>query len=459
MPFDSQPAIQYAHQNRERFLSELRELVAIPSVSTDPEKKSAMKTAADWLVAKLVKLGFENVTIYPTPGHPVVFGEWLKAGPDAPTVLVYGHYDVQPPEPLELWTSDPFKGEVKNEILFGRGSSDMKGQIIACTSAIESILNSGPISVNIKFLLEGEEEIGSPNLAAFMSAHKDLLKSDLALNPDAGMIAPDLPTIVFGLRGLAYFEVRVYGADHDLHSGLFGGIVHNPAQVLCELVAGMHDGQGRVTLPGYYDHVRPLTSEEREELKRLPMTDAYYQAATGAKGLSGENGYSAVERGTARPTLEVNGLLSGFTGAGSKTVLPAWAMAKISMRLVPDQDPAEVHQQLKAYLEQHAPADVRWELIDMAGGRAVITDRNTPATHALEDALETVWGKRPVFKREGGSIPVVVEMQEILGLPSLLTGFAMPDDNAHAPDEKLHLPTWYKGIDALVHFFYNLAAK
>jgi acetylornithine deacetylase/succinyl-diaminopimelate desuccinylase-like protein len=459
MPFDSQPAVRYAHQNQARFLTELKELVAIPSVSTDPEKKTIMKSAANWLAARLNTLGFDHVTIFQTPGHPVVFGEWLKAGPSAPTVLIYGHYDVQPPEPLELWTTDPFKSEVRDDILYGRGSSDMKGQIIATMAAIEAIMRTGSLPVNVKYLLEGEEEIGSTNLPAFMAAHKELLKSDLALNPDAGMIGADLPTIVYGLRGLAYFELRVFGPEHDLHSGLFGGIVHNPGQVLCELIAGMHEAQGRVTLPGYYDSVRPVTAEEREELRRLPLDDAFYKAASGASGLSGEVGYSAVERGSARPTLEVNGLLSGFTGEGSKTVLPARAMAKISMRLVPDQDPAEVHRQLKAYLEQHAPADVRWELTAMAGGRAVVTDRDTPATQALANAFFSVWGKRPVFKREGGSIPVVVDMQAILGIPSLLTGFALPDDNAHAPNEKLNLPTWYKGIDALVYFFYNLAAK
>ena len=332
----------------------------------------------------------------------------------------------------------------------------MKGQIIATLSALEAIKEtSGTYPVNLKFLIEGEEEIGSPSLPAFMEANKELLACDAALNPDAGMIAPDVPTIVYALRGLAYFELRVYGPSSDLHSGLYGGVVHNPAQALCELIAGMHDNQGRVTLPGYYDSVRELSAQERQELARLPMDEVYYQGQTGVPQVWGEAGFSPIERVGARPTLEVNGLYSGFIGKGSKTVLPAYAMAKISMRLVPDQDPAEVHQQLRRFLEERAPKTVRWELTAMQGGTASISDLNHPATQALAAALETVWGKRPVYKREGGSVPVVAEMQKLLSVESVLTGFGLPDDNLHAPNEKLHLPTWYKGIDALVHFFYN----
>ena len=332
----------------------------------------------------------------------------------------------------------------------------MKGQILASIAAIDSILKVGALPVNIKFMIEGEEEIGSMNLPDFMQNHRDLLSCDIVLNPDSGMIAADIPTIVYGLRGLAYMELRVRGPAHDLHSGLFGGVVHNAAQALCELIAGMHDEQGRVTLPGFYDSVRPLSPQERTELARLPMTEEYYRVQGGVSQTWGEAGFLPAERVGARPTLEIHGLLSGFTAPGSKTVIPAVAMAKISCRLVPDQQAPEVYQQMLAYLKEKAPADITWELIDMHGGPASVTDPNLPETRALADALESVWGARPVYKREGGSIPVVGEMQKILGVESVLTGFGLPNDNVHAPNERLHLPTWYRGIEALAHFFYNL---
>lgn len=324
-------------------------------------------------------------------------------------------------------------------------------------NAIEAIMRTSALPINVKFLIEGEEEIGSPSLEPFMQENKELLACDFAVNPDTGTLAPDLPTITYALRGLAYMELRVYGPDHDLHSGVFGGSVLNPAQALCELIAGMHDSQGRVALPGFYDKVRPLSEEERAELSRLPLGDDFFLRSTGAPALYGEAGYTPVERVGARPTLEVNGLLSGFTGEGAKTVLPAWAMAKISCRLVPDQTPEDVYAQMRQYLQEHAPAAIRWTLQEMHGGPAAISDIRSPAVQALSQALETVWGKRPVFKREGGSVPVVTQFQKILGVDSVNTGFAMPDDNMHSPNEKLHLPTWYRGIDAFIHFFFNLA--
>jgi acetylornithine deacetylase/succinyl-diaminopimelate desuccinylase-like protein len=321
---------------------------------------------------------------------------------------------------------------------------------------VEALIKNGGMPVNVKWLFEGEEEIGSPSLPKFIADHKSLLACDFALNPDSGMIGQEYPTITYALRGLAYFELKVYGPAHDLHSGIYGGVVHNPANALAELIAGMHDSKGRVTLPGFYNSVRKLSREEREELARIPMDDAHYLEQTGAPALYGEAGFTGNERTGARPTLDVNGMLSGFTGAGSKTVIPAWAMAKISMRLVPDQDPKEVHEQLIAYLKENAPADIRWELTAMSGGPASISDRNNAAVQAMAAALETVWGSRPLFKREGGSIPVVLEMQELLGIESVVTGFGLPDDNVHAPNEKQHLPTWYKGIEAYTHFFLNL---
>lgn len=446
-------ALDYVRSHQKEFLDELKEFVSIPSVSTDTAAKADMQKAAEWVADRLRRLDIENVTIFPTKGHAVVYGEYLKAGKDKPTALIYGHYDVQPAEPLELWHTPAFEPTQVGENLFGRGASDMKGQITASLQAIEAIVNTGKLPVNVKFMIEGEEEIGSPNLDDFIKEHADLLSCDFTLNPDTGMIAPDVPTITYGLRGLAYFELRVYGPSQDLHSGLFGGAVHNPAQVLCELIAGMHDAQGRVTLPGFYDSVLSLDADERTELARLPMDEQWFQSQTGVPKLYGEAGYTAMERVGARPTLEVNGLLSGFTGEGSKTVLPAYAMAKISMRLVPDQKPGEVHQQLLGYLKAHAPDTIRWEVTQMAGGIASITDRNIPGVKALSQALEETFGVRPVFRREGGSVPVTAQIQEILGAESVLTGFGLPDDNLHAPNEKIHLPTYYRGIEALVRFF------
>ncbi len=459
MPDARMEALQYAQASRPRFLAELKEIVSIASISTDPEYQAEIQKAAGWIADRMCRLGIEHVEAFPTAGHPVVYGDYLKAGQNAPTILVYGHYDVQPAEPLELWESDPFDMAVRGEYVYGRGATDMKGQLAAVFAAIEALLHAGQSPVNLKFILEGEEEIGSPNLQPFIAEHTGLLAADFALNPDTGMLAPDLPTITYALRGLAFFEIRVNGPDHDLHSGVFGGAVHNPAQVLCELIAGMHDKQGRITLPGFYDKVLPLSPEERQELSRLPMDEQFYLQASGAPALHGEAGYLPEEQVGARPSLEVNGLNSGYTGPGGKTVLPSKAIAKISMRLVPNQDPVDVGPQLIQYMQEHAPDTVRWEVIDMQGGPAAISDRNSPPIQALSRAMETVWGKRPVFRREGGSVPVVAHFQQYLKIESLNTGFGLPTDNMHSPNEKLHLPTVYKGIDTLIHFFYNVASN
>jgi len=452
-------ALEYIRVNHDRFLEELKELVSIPSISTDPAAKHHIQRAAQWIADQLRSLGMQNVEIYPTEGHPIVYGESVTAGAGKPTVLIYGHYDVQPPEPIELWESPAFEPTKRGDNLFGRGASDMKGQVMTTMKAAEALIRTGGLPINLKFIIEGEEEIGSPNLGEFIAKHKDKLACDFALNTDTGMIGAETPTITYGLRGLAYFELRVYGPKQDLHSGIYGGSVHNPAQALCELIAGMHDHKGRITLPGFYDKVRSLSEEERAELALLPMDEDFYREQTGAPVLHGETGYSPAERVGARPTLEVNGLLSGFTGEGSKTVLPSKAMAKISMRLVPDQDPNEVHQQLVGYLENHAPPTIRWEVIKMAGGPASITDRQIPGVTAMRQALEATWGKRPLFKREGGSVPVVAQMNDILGAESVLTGFGLPDDNLHAPNEKLHLPTYFRGIEAITRFYSILATE
>jgi acetylornithine deacetylase/succinyl-diaminopimelate desuccinylase-like protein len=451
-----QAALDYAGKNRERFLAELKEIVAIPSVSMQDEHKEDIVQAAEWLAARLTSLGMENVQVLPTDKHPVVFGEWMQAGEDAPTVLIYGHYDVQPVDPLDLWDTQPYDAVQKGDLLFGRGTSDMKGQAMATIAAVESVMQTSGLPVNVKWLFEGEEEMGSVSMEAFLPEHKDLFAADFCLNPDAGMIAADKPTITYGLRGLAYFDVYIWGPDHDLHSGLYGGTVHNPAQALIELIAGMHDENGSVTLPGFYDPVRPVSAEEHADMAKLPQDEAFYKEQTGVPELWGEPDYLPVERVGARPTLEVNGFLSGYTGEGSKTVLPANAMAKLSCRLVPNQEPREVHKQLVAYMETNAPKTIKWEVKLLNAGPTAITDRSLPAIQFMAQAMESVWGVRPLFKREGGSIPVVAMLQNNIGAESILFGSSLPEDNVHAPNERLHLPTWYKTMDAIIHFFYNL---
>jgi len=452
-----QKALDYAHKNRERFLNELIEVLKIPSISTDADYNSEVLRAADWMADHLRRHGIENVQIMPTDGgHPIVYGDYIKK-PGARTVLVYGHYDVQPADPLELWETGPFEPQVRGDLLFARGSSDMKGQVLATFHALESIMKNGDMPVNVKFLLEGEEEIGSKNLNAFLIKHAEKFKADVSLNPDAGMMGVDMPTITYGLRGLAYFEIHVSGPKVDLHSGLYGGVVHNPAQVLTELISKMHNEKGRITLPGFYDSVRPISEQERADFARLPNDDAHYLAETGVPALWGEEGYISAERTGARPTLEVNGLLSGWTGPGSKTVLPAKAMAKISCRLVPDQTAAEVENQMVRFIEQNAPNTVRWEVKKLTGSPFAIADLNNPGIKAMNDAMESAWGVRPFYRREGGSIGAVAMLQQICGVESVLAGMSLPSDNVHSPNEHLHLPTWHKGIDAFIHFIYNLA--
>ncbi|MBI2757067.1 MAG: dipeptidase [Chloroflexi bacterium] len=451
-----QKALEFASQNNERFLAELKEVLAIPSISTDPEHKADMQKAAEWMAAQLRTIGMNNVQIMPTGGHPVVYGDWMGAGKSAPIVMIYGHYDVQPADPLELWQTPPFEATVRGENLFARGSADMKGQVIASLKAAESVMYAGDMPVNLKWLIEGEEEIGSEHLDNFIKNHKELLKADFCLNADAGILAPDKPSITTGLRGLAYFELKVYGPKKDLHSGLYGGAVHNPAQALAELIAGMHDKNGKITLPGFYDKVRKLSKKEREDFARLPLPNKLYIEQTGVPALWGEPNFTVPERLGARPTLEVNGLLSGFTGPGSKTVLPAWAMAKISCRLVPDQTPEETIKQMKKYLKENAPKDITWELTYLHGAGAALVGSDNIGIVALSKAMQSVWGRKPYFLREGGSIGVVVQLQKHLGVDSVLSGFGLPDCDAHSPNEKLHLPTWTKGIDAFIHFFYNL---
>lgn len=448
-------ALQYAQEKKENFLEELKDILRIPSVSTDPERSADMHRTAEWLTERLSALGMDNVQIFPTDKHPVVYADWLHAA-GAPTVLIYGHYDVQPADPLELWETPPFEPSQRGDSLHARGASDMKGQVVATLKAIESIVKSDTLPVNVKFMLEGEEEIGSPSLHGFMASHKELLAADFCLNPDAGMLGADLPSITYALRGLAYFEIHLQGPSHDLHSGVFGGVIRNPANELAALIAGMKDADGRIQLSGFYDDVRALDAKEREALALLPMKDEFYLEKTGAPALWGEKGYTPVEHAGARPTLDVNGILSGFTGEGAKTVLPAKAMAKISMRLVPNQTPQKVYEQLVQYMEENVPAGITWDVKVEHGGNPSISKMDGIGVRAMAKALNDVWDVAPLFKREGGSIPVVADMQDLLGMESVLTGFGLPGDRIHSPNEKLDIPTWYRGIDALIHFFYNL---
>ena len=452
---DKQKALAYAQLHYNDFLSELTQFLRIDSVSSDPGQTEKIHLAADWLANKLTAIGMADVAIMPTTLHPIVYGKFGE-DPEKPTVLIYGHYDVQPEDPIGLWESKPYQATIRGNRLYARGATDMKGQVIAGLAAIESILNTDQdLPVNLKFIYEGEEEIGSPSIRTFLESHKNLFHADVVLNLDAGIINAETPSITTVLRGLAYFELTLHGPAHDLHSGVFGGVVNNPAQALSTLIAGMKDQDFHISLPGFYDDVIPLTPEDRRELAKMPQTEETYLQQTGAPALAGELGFTPVEQCTARPTLDVHGLISGFTGEGAKTVIPAWAKAKLSMRLVPNQDPEVVADQLRQYLTEQAPASIRWELKTFHGGKPAFCDPDTAATKAFRQALTEIWGREPILKREGGSIPIVTEMKDILGIDSVLTGFALPEDNMHAPNESLNLDVWKKGILSVIQFFYN----
>lgn len=451
-------ALDYARSTRPEIKQRLIDLAAIPSVSTLPEHAADVRRTAQWLADALRNAGATRAELIPTKLHPIVYAECIH-GEGVPTLLVYGHYDVQPADPLAEWQSAPFEPTERGENLHARGASDMKGSMVAFIYALECLRRQGPLPLNIKFLLEGEEEIGSPNLPEFITTHKELLRADAVVNCDGGIFASDKPSITYALRGLAYFEIEVRGPKQDLHSGMFGGSIANPATVLCELIAGMHDADGRVTLPGFYDKVRALPDEERAALAKMPYSDEEHKQLTGAPALCGEKGYTTVERIGARPTLDVNGLIAGFTGEGAKTVLPARALAKVSTRLVADQDSTEIRGQLEAYVQAHAPATVTCEVRELSNGPGAIMQRDSTAMKAAVDALRDTFGAEPFFKREGGSVPVVALMQRELGVDSIMLGFGLPDDNIHGPNEKQHLPSLYRGVDTYIRFLGNLATK
>lgn len=449
-------ALDFARRHEQDLIDRCVELLAIPSISTLPEHRGDVARAAQWLVDELHRIGIERADVMETPGLPLVYAQTAQVS-DRPTVLVYGHFDVQPTDPIKEWDSDPFDATLRGEELFARGSSDMKCSLLAFLQAVEAFQDDGDLPVNLKFLLEGEEEVGSPSLPEFIRQHRDLLRADVAVNCDGETHAPTQPSICYALRGLAYFEIEVHGAKQDLHSGVFGGSLHNPAQALCELLAGMHDEDGRVTLPGFYDTVRPLDDDERAALARVPLVDEEWRAMAGVPALWGETGYTLVERLGARPTLEVNGLVSGFTGEGAKTVLPAKALAKVSMRLVADQEPDAIEGQLRAYVEEHAPETVTWEIRNLGCAPGAITARDSREMRAAQRALHDSFGAEPFFKREGGSVPVVGIMQQELGVDSIIIGFRLPDSNMHGPNEKQHVPTLCKGVEALIRLMLNLA--
>ncbi len=448
---DLQGAIEFATTHHEEHLAELREFVTIPSISAVPAHAADIRRAAEWLYNWIVTDGGQ-AQILQTDCNPIVCGEFSANDPDAPSILIYGHYDVQPVDPIELWQSDPFAPTVRGERLFGRGASDMKAQVMAALFAVRSMVRQGELPVTVRLLFEGEEEIGSPNLAGTLKEYGDRFKADVCLNLDTGMLGEELPSIRYGLRGLAYFELHLTGPARDLHSGAFGGVVHNPAQALAEIIAGMHDSDNRVTLPGFYDRVREIDATERDRLARVPMGETEIRKLSGVPQLWGERGFSPAERVGARPTLEINGIESGYTGPGAKTVIPATAMAKISTRLVPDQRPEEIRGQLEEFLRRHVPPTISYKLVELARGASFICDPTSPAHTAFAGALSAVWGVDPILSRSGGSVPVASDLQELLGVPSILTGFALPDDQVHSPNESQHLPTWYRGIETLIRF-------
>ena len=446
-------AVAYAESQRERFLVELKELLSIPSISTLAENKVDSERAAQWLADHFTSIGLDNAKVNPTGGQPIVTADWLKAGPDKPTVLIYGHYDVQPVDPIELWNSDPFKPEVRDGYLYGRGTSDDKGQLFIHAKALESLMRStGRLPVNVKLIIEGEEEMGGPHLDSFIIEHQVDLKADVAVISDSHMLRPDQPCITYGLRGMTYLQIELTGPSVDLHSGQYGGAIYNPIQALCEMLASLKDRDGRITIPGFYDKVRPIDAAEQKVLAASPFSEEDFKREAGVSSLWGEKGYTTLEQTTARPTLEINGIWGGFIAEGSKTVLPAKAYAKVSCRLVADQDHHVIADLLEAHIKRIAPPQVSVNFKRLHGGQGALIDRNSAYMRIAAKALEQVFGNPPVFTRDGGSIPVVATFQTVLGIDTILLGFGLSDDNLHSPNERFFLSNFYNGIQATIRF-------
>ncbi|QUW21080.1 dipeptidase [Sporosarcina sp. Marseille-Q4063] len=447
---------QYFTEQRETHLEELNEFLRIPSISALSEHKPDMQQAAEWLVDSLTKAGLENVEINETDGHPVVYGDWLHAE-GKPTILVYGHYDVQPVDPLELWDSAPFEPEVRDNKLYARGASDDKGQVFMHIKAVEALMKeSGSLPVNVKFLIEGEEEIGSPNLESYIVDNKDKLSADVIVISDTGMQGPGRPAVCYGLRGLCGVQVDVKGAKGDLHSGLYGGGVQNPLHAIVELLASFRDKEGTIAVEGFYDNVRPLSDEERGAYEALGFDEEDLKNEIDVPELFGEKGFSYLEQTWARPTLELNGIFGGFSGEGIKTVLPAEAGVKITCRLVPDQDPDEIVEKLKAHIEKHKPAGVTVTVTEFDKGKPFITPFDHPAIQAAGRSYEKVYNVPTAYTRGGGSIPIVAAFDEVLELPVVLMGFGLSTENFHAPNEHFHLENFDQGLRVIGDYYYEI---
>ena len=442
----------YLHANEPRFLEELLELLRIPSVSADPKYKPDVLRCADAVAQRLREAGADSVEICPTAGNPIVYAEKM-IGPDKPTVLVYGHYDVQPADPLNLWTSPPFEPVIKDGKIYARGACDDKGQAYMHVKALEAMVKTNSLPCNVKIMIEGEEEIGSNNLGLFVQANKAKLAADVILISDTSMIANDVPSIETGLRGLSYHEVEVTGPNRDLHSGVYGGAVVNPINALCQMIASLHDEQGRITVAGFYDEVTDLSAEARAELARAPFDEQVYRDDLRVNATGGEAGYSSTERASIRPALDVNGIWGGYIGEGAKTVLPGKAYAKISMRLVPDQRSEDITAKFQRHFESIAPAGVTVKVTPHHGGEPVVTPTDSVAYRAAARAMETTFGKTPIPTRGGGSIPIVAMFKSELGIDSVLLGFGLDSDNIHSPDEHYGVFNYFKGIETLPYFY------
>jgi acetylornithine deacetylase/succinyl-diaminopimelate desuccinylase-like protein len=449
--------VAYLCGHHDRFVAELAEFVRYPSVSAQPDRARDVRACADWLARHLQSIGLERVRVLPTGGHPVVWAEWRRAA-GRPTLLVYGHYDVQPTDPLREWTSPPFEPAIRGDSLYGRGTADDKGQLLVHVKALESHLRtSGSLPVNVICLFEGEEEIGSPHLAAFIRAHRPALVADAAVVSDTGILGPRRPALTESLRGALSVELDVYGQEKDLHSGNFGGAVHNPLQAFCEILASMHDAGGRVAIPGFYDRVRALPSDERRYMADVGPSDREILADAGAADGWGEDGYTLYERTTIRPALTINGVTGGYQGTGAKAVIPARASAKLNFRLVADQDPAEIDGLFRRFLARITPPSMRVTVRTQMRAHPVSIDRAHPAMRAAAIAYSAGFEHAPVFVRSGGTIPVTHLLQRLLGVSTVLMGFALPDSDRHAPNEKLHLPTFVRGIRTSIRFLTELA--
>ena len=449
---------QFIVQHKDRFVAELFDLLRIPSVSADPNFQQDVAACANHLAGHLKEIGLDGVEVIPTAGHPIVYAEKIVDA-SLPTVLVYGHYDVQPADPLELWHTPAFEPVIKQTAIhpdgaiFARGACDDKGQFFMHVKAVEAMLQAQELPCNLKLMIEGEEEVGSPNLAIFVRENKTKLKADIILVSDTGMLANDTPSITTGLRGLSYVEVEVTGPNRDLHSGLYGGCVANPINTLTQMIASLHDDNMRITITGFYDKVVELSNEDRAEMAKAPFSESAYCEALDIRSTHGEKGYSTMERGSMRPTLDVNGIWGGYTGEGAKTVIAAKAFAKISMRLVPDQDPVEITNLFKKHFESFAPLSVRVKVTPHHGGEPVVTPTDSPAYAAASRAYESTFGKKPIPVRSGGSIPIIAMFEQELGLKTILMGFGLDSDAIHSPNEHFGLFNYFKGIETIPYFY------